>query len=38
MGDTIGQGRKMEEKCYSSLGLNEKNIQTGFLLSKGKGT
>lgn len=37
VGDRIGQWRKMEEKCYSRLGLDGKIIQTGFL-SKGKET
>lgn len=37
MGDRIGKGRKMEGKCYSSLGLNGKNIHMGFLPSKAKG-
>lgn len=37
-GDRIGQDKKMKGKCYSSLGLNGKSVQTVFLLSKGKRT
>lgn len=33
-----GTGEENGERCSLSLGLNEKTTQTGFLLSKGKGT